>query len=212
MIKEAFVYCWTDHLKEMIYVGYHKGIMDDGYICSSKIMLEQYEQRQQDFTRMIIAHGTREDMQKLETKILISMNAKKDESCYNQHNGNGFYKLKFCTEETKRKMSLSSLGKKHTEEARLKMSLAKKGKPRKWKTSDETKEKLIVAFTGRHHTEESIEKMRLAKKNFKHDEEAKRKIGESFKNRPLLICPYCNKEGKGGAMMRYHFDNCKLKT
>jgi hypothetical protein len=30
-------------------------------------------------------------------------------------------------------------------------------------------------------------------------------------NLPLLICPYCNKEGKGSNMSRWHFKNCKLK-
>ena len=31
-------------------------------------------------------------------------------------------------------------------------------------------------------------------------------------NLPLLICPHCEKEGKGSNMTRWHFDNCKLKT
>ena len=25
------------------------------------------------------------------------------------------------------------------------------------------------------------------------------------------ICPHCGKEGRGGNMTRYHFDNCKYK-
>lgn len=32
------------------------------------------------------------------------------------------------------------------------------------------------------------------------------------RNRPsLLTCPHCNKEGRGGAMKQWHFDNCKLR-
>lgn len=27
----------------------------------------------------------------------------------------------------------------------------------------------------------------------------------------IHICPHCNKQGKGGAMKQWHFDNCKLK-
>ncbi len=27
--KEAFVYCWTDHKNKMLYVGSHKGSIDD---------------------------------------------------------------------------------------------------------------------------------------------------------------------------------------
>lgn len=32
--------------------------------------------------------------------------------------------------------------------------------------------------------------------------------GYKHKNR---VCPYCGKEGSGGNMTRYHFNNCKLK-
>jgi hypothetical protein len=28
---------------------------------------------------------------------------------------------------------------------------------------------------------------------------------------PILICPHCGKEGRGGAMTQWHFDNCKEK-
>ena len=31
----AFVYCWTDHRNNKLYVGSHKGSINDGYICSS---------------------------------------------------------------------------------------------------------------------------------------------------------------------------------
>lgn len=48
---EAFVYCWTDHKNNMLYVGSHKGTPDDRYVCSSKYMLDQYKVRQQDFTK-----------------------------------------------------------------------------------------------------------------------------------------------------------------
>jgi hypothetical protein len=43
ILKEAFVYCWTDKLHNKLYVGVHKGNVDDGYICSSKIMLKEYK-------------------------------------------------------------------------------------------------------------------------------------------------------------------------
>lgn len=89
---EAFVYCWTDQKTNKLYVGRHKGSIDDGYICSSKPMLAEYKIRPQDFTRQIIAQGTFEDMVKLEVTILHSVNAALNESFYNQHNGSGkFY-------------------------------------------------------------------------------------------------------------------------
>lgn len=52
-MKEAFLYCWTDLVNHKLYVGVHKGIQNDGYICSSKKMLEEYNKRQEDFKRKI---------------------------------------------------------------------------------------------------------------------------------------------------------------
>ena len=44
-------------------------------------------------------------------------------------------------------------------------------------------------------------------------DEAKTKISISLsgikKNMKVLTCPHCAKEGKGGNMTRYHFNNCK---
>ena len=40
---ESFVYCWTDTKRNMLYVGKHKGDINDGYICSSKYFLSEYK-------------------------------------------------------------------------------------------------------------------------------------------------------------------------
>ena len=66
---EAFVYCWTDHKTEKLYVGSRKGSTDDGYICSSKLMLEEYAKRPADFTRQIVAEGKYDDIRKLESYV-----------------------------------------------------------------------------------------------------------------------------------------------
>ncbi len=93
--------------------------------------------------------------------------------------------------------------------------------------------------TGYKHTKETKEKQRTYARNNIHSEETKSKIGKAvskklkgkafseehkrnmrvksgtqknpFKGYDKVICPYCEKEGKGGGMTRYHFDNCKLK-
>jgi len=101
----GFVYCWTDSKTNMLYVGVHKGSPDDSYVCSSKKMNEEYAKRPSDFSRQIIAEGIYEDMRKLETKILDSVNAKEDSKFYNLHNGNGNFYLKFHTDEAKKKIS-----------------------------------------------------------------------------------------------------------
>lgn len=43
----------------------------------------------------------------------------------------------------------------------------------------------------------------------KSSDETKQKISNGLKNKPVLTCPHCGKEGRGN-ITRYHFDNCKL--
>ena len=125
MTYEAFVYCWTDTANQKLYVGSHKGKIDDGYICSSKIMKEEYIKRPNDFVRQIVAIGNYKDIRNLEFRILDSVKASKNDSFYNQHNGASNFNL---TEnaikksvQTKRKNGAYNpennpmFGKKHTD-------------------------------------------------------------------------------------------------
>lgn len=90
-MKEAFVYCWTDKATNKLYVGSHKGSAEDGYICSSKYMLKEYNKRPMDFSRQIIAEGSYPEMRKFETKILKSIDAALNENFYNRHNGDELF-------------------------------------------------------------------------------------------------------------------------
>jgi hypothetical protein len=126
MEKDSFVYCWTDNATGKLYVGSHKGHVDDGYICSSKVMLLEYKARPKDFTREIIAEGTHKDIRQLEGIILSAVNAAKDPNFYNLNNQNG----KFClSEEHWKKLSVKlkgdgngMFGKTHCEEVKKKLS------------------------------------------------------------------------------------------
>lgn len=83
------------------------------------------------------------------------------------------------SEETKRKISLISLGRKHTEESKRKLSEANKGK----KLSEEHKRKIgvanSVALKGKKHTEETKRKMGESQRGRKHSEETKLKLSLS---------------------------------
>ena len=50
----GFIYVWYDILNKMYYIGSHWGYPDDGYICSSRWMLNNYKKRPQDFKRKIV--------------------------------------------------------------------------------------------------------------------------------------------------------------
>lgn len=163
---EAFVYCWTDHKTNKLYVGSHKGSIDDGYVCSSKPMLEQYRQRPDDFTRQILAHGTHIECRVLEAKILDSVNAKMDESFYNMHNGNGEFYFKKHTEEAKRAIGIGNSKNKRPD-------LAEKNR---LGHDEDTKKRIVVTrrergyfepeanpMYGKKHTDDAIAAMKAAK-------------------------------------------------
>jgi group I intron endonuclease len=139
MTYEAFVYCWTDTANQKLYVGSHKGKIDDGYICSSKIMKEEYVKRPNDFVRQIVATGNYKDIRNLESSILKSVDAKKDKLFYNMHNSDGDFYLKKHSDASKKKISEGHKGKLRpdlsvrnklgmTAEQKIKMANTKKSK------------------------------------------------------------------------------------
>jgi hypothetical protein len=83
---EAFLYMWIDKKTDRKYIGYHKGSLDDGYICSSGMMTEEYGQRPEDFYRTILAWGTANQMYELETILLLELGAATRGAFYNVSN------------------------------------------------------------------------------------------------------------------------------
>ena len=72
--------------------------------------------------------------------------------------------------------------------------------------SAETKRKIGLKSLGRKQSPETIAKR---------SQSLKGKIpwnkGKAGWQPTLVICPHCNFNGKGGSMIRWHFDNCKYK-
>jgi hypothetical protein len=158
-MNNSFVYCWTDHLTGKLYVGSHKGSIDDGYVCSSKYMMEEYNKRPQDFTRQIIAEGQFDDIRSLEISILKAENVKLNELYYNRSTGNNDFYVKQHTEEAKQKMRAKKLGVKrgpHSEEHKQKIaeSIKKMGSH-----SDERKQNMSKAKLGKKQPNVSLANM-----------------------------------------------------
>lgn len=151
----SFTYCWTDHKTNKLYVGVHKGTTTDGYICSSKKMMEQYKVRPNDFSRQIIANGNYQDMLVLEAKILASENARYNDHYYNEHNGNGKFTNKGHSDVTKEKLRNhrhSDATKQLIKEARLRQKDPRIGK----KHSEETKKRIALKKIGQQCHTKSI--------------------------------------------------------
>jgi hypothetical protein len=83
---ESFVYLWINKDTDRKYIGKHKGTTDDGYICSSEQMLEEYNDCPSRFIRTILAYGSDQEMLELETMLLLQIRATKCHMYYNMSN------------------------------------------------------------------------------------------------------------------------------
>ena len=120
------------------------------------------------------------DMEKKYIKVFNSINYG-----YNIKEGgrNGKHSL-----ESRKKMSKSQTGRKHSKETLEKMRLANIGENNPnygKKASEETKRKMSKSQTGKKHTQQSIEKMKKSHKNKVINEEVKLKISNSKKFKRL---------------------------
>lgn len=128
------------------------------------------------------------------------------------------------TEDHKRKISEthkkigtrppSNKGLPKTEEHKRKLSESRKGKPAPNKgvpCTEEKKKKISEGNLGKKMTNEGKEKISKGNKGKIRSQEHKQNYIFAAKNRPILICPYCNKSGSSPQMKRWHFENCKDK-
>ena len=184
-MKEAFVYSWINKDTNRIYVGWHKGSSEDGYVCSSKVMLEEYSTNPENFERFIIAHGTAEDMAKLETAILQAVNAKNNPRYYNQHNGNGLYHLKSHTSEAREKISMSKRGKKRPDLTRRNLDNNPAKNPETAKKLGRDMENVNNPMFGKKHSPETLAKISASLKGSGlgkcRSDETKKRISEAKK-------------------------------
>ena len=160
-MNEAFVYSWKNKTTGRLYVGYHKGLPTDGYVCSSKKFLLEYKENPANFERFIIANGTTNDMRKLETAILTQINAADDEDFYNQHNNNSQNGVISHSLKTKNKIRASRIGKKASVETRKRMSDSHKARwAAGFQHSTEAKSKMLAANLGSKRSEQTKHKIR----------------------------------------------------
>lgn len=119
-------------------------------------------------------------------------------------------------ERYKDKTNHPMFGKIASEETKEKMRESALNKPQ---PSIDSRKRMSVTRTGKKYSPEhcaNISKGNLGKKKPPWNPETKITRSALRKGIPrgqykVSICPFCNKEGSGGNMKRYHFDNCKCK-
>lgn len=198
---EAFVYCWTDHKTNKLYIGSHRGATDDGYVCSSKHMIEEYSNRPEDFTRQIIATGTFSDMRKLESAILLAEDAARNPAYYNLHNADDkfFNPGHSPTEEHRRRIREKLSGVSRPENVKRKISNTLKGHILTEETKAKISSSVSKAITGEGNP-------MFGKQQ---SDATKTLMSAKAKNRPRVECVHCGKITDVSNHGRHHGSRCK---
>lgn len=199
MEQEAFVYIWKNLVNNNIYIGYHKGAQDDGYVCSSasERFWNDFNDPAMQWEREIVFEGSQHECLEYEQSLLKEIDIRSD-SYYNNARGSSV----IFTDEIREKIRQHHLG----------GSSGMKGKTH----SEETKGKQRKALLGRVFTQEHLEKLRKpnldsSKKRGPKSEEHKQAMREAQAKVPNVECPYCKEMHQPGPAKRWHFENCKKK-
>lgn len=101
---DSFVYIWKNLTNGRQYIGYHKGSLNDGYICSSRNenFWTDFYSPEMEWERIIIFEGTSQECLEMEQEILKNIDLR-DPEYYNNARGASV----IFSEEVTKKMSLS---------------------------------------------------------------------------------------------------------
>lgn len=162
-MKIGLVYIWFDKKLKRYYVGSHWGYEDDGYICSSRWMLNTYTKRPEDFKRRIIKriYTNRKDLLDEEQRFLNMIKPIEIVSSYNNTTNE---KRNLNVRYYNINLNINDFW--HTYEGDIKksigekISIKKKGKST-GPCSEETKEKIRKSTKGlkKTYTEESYKSL-----------------------------------------------------
>lgn len=114
-ITQSYLYKWTHIPTQKWYVGSRTASgsnPSDGYFCSSKIVKPMIFSNPSDWSREILAIGDPQYIIDLETRYLVSTDAKNDPMSFNRHNGDGKFTSTgiSASDYTRNKMSVSRKG------------------------------------------------------------------------------------------------------
>lgn len=209
--ENGFVYCWTNKINGKMYIGSHNG-KKKNYIGSGLSFLDAVKKYGiENFERDILYQGP--DFRKVEDRILKEVDAARSNEYYNQKNeamGGAFHGQRN-----------GMFGKKHSSESRFRCGSSNRGKKLPEISQRMSGEKNPM-FGRNDHTHGLTKRMReIDGKTWEEiygDEKASQmRIDHSLcltgKSHKLQVvqCPYCNLEGRGPNMTRYHFDKCKKR-
>ena len=202
---DSFVYRWTNKTLNKIYVGFHRGTITDGYICSSasKQFWEDFNNPLYIWEREILYKCTMKECQERESKILDGLDITSD-SVYNQRN-NLMFNL---DNEVRKKLSESAKKRNQNPEYIKKLRDASK---KLWENPNHRK-RITKTHTGKIVSSETKEKIRQARTKQVITKESRLKSADTIKSKANVVCPHCGVNGRYlGSMKKHHFEKCKEK-
>jgi len=140
-IYVGYIYLWFDTKAKLFYVGGHKGLVEDSYICSSPMMLRAYKKRPHTFKFRVLEHvyGNLADLRIAEQRWLDLI---QDHELYWTEN------IKSKTVRYYNQKKLSSGGNGQANRGKKTIGGHNKGKP----MSEEQKQKISRALKGKKQT------------------------------------------------------------
>ncbi len=221
MEKYGFVYIWRDRKHNRYYIGSHWGTEDDGYVCSSKWLMQAYKRRREDFKRRIIKriYSTRMDLLNEEFKWLSLIKEHEIKIRYYNLNIKATGHWTAYPENVKTIQEKISI---KTKEAMQRPEVRQKYeeglKTRDCRSSDlEVRAKISASMKGKNrgvlNKLESLSKAWEANrgKSLSQDHKDKIKSAGIFTqlNNTRVTCIVCGVEGNPGNIGRYHNNKCK---
>ena len=181
--RNSFVYKWIHNESGKTYVGYHKGSVNDNYVCSINKNNPNYDEfwaahKNNELSRTIVAGGlTDEEALRLE-HIIWKIEKRKGTELYNPRKWNA-HRFQF---DSAGNIVGPMEGRPVSQETRDKISKSTKGKI---KRSDEYKEKLSKSLMGHEVSEETRAKISKANKGRKRSGDVRKAISKRMKGKTL---------------------------
>jgi hypothetical protein len=218
MNNDAFVYQWVNLTNGKIYIGYHKGDVDDGYVSSSHNtqFWVDFNNCENKWKREILFFGSKDDCLRYEQELLRKIDIR-DEKYYNNARGSEIIftnnvlgkmsksqkkRWENMSEEDKKsrnkKISESKKGVKRDEEIGRHLSKLHKGKTFKERFGEDKAKfigkKISDSKTGKHyHSEEHKKKLSLKLKGNKYGQNQRDETREIKRKKWLINNPGKNK-------------------
>jgi len=177
---DSFVYRWTNKTLNKIYIGFHKGTEDDGYICSSasKKFWEDFNNPAYVWQREILYRGIMKECQEVERKLLDELDIT-SEDVYNQRN-NLMFNL---DNEVRNKLSEAAKKRNQNPEYIEKLRQASR---KQWE-NPEHRLNVSKANTGKKHSSETKQKIKEARAKQLITPESRMKAAEKLKGHSVSV-------------------------